>query len=473
MRTARVVSFLFAVGQALACAWQEPDASEPPPKKAPAIEAVTEERVVAAYADARAACKEVLGVDLDSLPPLKMVAARELGEAVTAENLPVISLREPDQKKAQRAAAAAGRQFAQVAYAKYAWSTKSFLVVAKNWERFARALCRPELTADNALRAVMVHELCHAIDDRKFDIGKCLLTANTVEAVDAFSAVIEGHAQLVARRVCRVRGWSDGFDAFTGVIGAIPEGAADGEAMMLQLRAAAAALSTAYVDGERFVAAIVEARPETGVHDVFQAPPKDGDTVLHPAWYLDPKSRPAVLHDPEPAIDAFVARFDADVWTATRTNPTPKQLATGLTMLPKEDADALVASMRALRYAQVAPTKAPQSKLCYAIVMEFDGESSARRWVEISDVVSKKKDETMKTGAVRILSSSTRALDEGPVRGFLQRKTMTAGSSEFDVVSIDAWRGRLVVETLYSGEPPSDEEHVRLVDELLSAVRKR
>ncbi len=473
MRTAFVASLLLSAGHAFAHAWQEPEKPAAPAKQATAIPAVTEERVVAAYADARAACKEVLGVELDSLPPLKLVAPRELGDAVAAENLPVFAQREPDEKKAKAGAAAAGRQFAQVAYAKYAWSTKSFLVVPKNWERFARALKRPELTADNALRAVMVHELCHAIDDRKFDIGKCLLGANTVEAVDAFSAVLEGHAQLVARRVCKVRGWSDGFDAFTGAIGAIPEGAADGEAMMLQLRTAAAALSTAYVDGERFVAAIVEARPDSGASDVFRSPPKDADTVLHPGWYLDPKSKPAVLHDPEPAIEAFVAGFDAEVWTATRTSPTPKQLASGLTMLPKEDVDALVASMRALRYVQVVPTASPQSKLVYAIVMEFDGEASARRWVEVSDVVSRKKDETMRKGAVRIVSSSTKALDEGPVRGFLQRKAMTAGGPEFDVVSIDAWRGRLVVETLYSGEPPTDEEHVHLVDALLSAVRKR
>lgn len=434
---------------------------------------VTEERVAAAYADATAACKEVFGVDLDTLPPLKLVAPRELGDAVAAENLPMIALREPDDDKAKAAARDVGRQFAAVAYAKYSWSTKSILVVPKNWELSARTLGRPGLTADHALRAVMVHELCHAIDDRKFDLGKRVLEARDADAVSAFNAVLEGHAQLVSRRVCKVRGWSDGFDLHTTSIGAVPDGAVDGEALMLQLRATAAALAAAYLDGERFVAAVVEARPEKGVSDVFLSPPKDLDTILHPGWYLDPKSRPALLFDPEPAIDVFVAKFDADVWTATRASPTPKQLATGLTMLPKEDVETLVASMRALRLAQVVPTAEPQAKVRYAIVMEFDNEQSARRWVAASDTVSKKKDESMKTGALRIVSSSTRTLDEGPVRGVLQRKGMKAGAAEFEVVSIDAWRGRLVVETLYSGDPPPDEEHLRLVDEMLSAARRK
>lgn len=434
---------------------------------------VTEERVTAAYADARAACKEVLGVDLDTLPPLKLVAARELGDAVAAENLPLISLRESDEAKAKVMARALGQQFAAVAYAKYAWSTKSFLVVSKNWEHSARTLRRPGLTADHTLRAVMVHELCHAIDDQKFDLGKRVLEAGDVDAAGAFNAVLEGHAQLITRRVCKVRGWSDGFDLYTGSIGTVPDGSADGEVLMLQLRATAAALAAAYLDGERFVAAVVEARPEKGVSDVFLSPPKDLDTILQPGWYLDPKSRPAVLFDPEPAIDAFLAKFDVDVWTATRASPTPKQLATGLTMLPKEEVEALVASIRALRFAQVVPTASPQAKVAYAIVMEFDSEQSARRWVAASDTVSKKKDESMKTGTVRIVSSSTRNLDEGPVRGVLQRKGMAAGAHEFEVVSIDAWRGRLVVETLYSGDPPPDEAHVRLVDELLSAARRK
>lgn len=58
-------------------------------------------------------------------------------------------------------------------------------------------------------------------------------------------------------------------------------------------------------------------------------------------------------------------------------------------------------------------------------------------------------------------------------RGLLFRKHMKAGLFKFDVVSIDMQRGRIVVETILSGDPLPDEEHGRLVAAMLDAVRLR
>jgi len=446
-------------------------AQETPPK---APDKITKERLEAAYGDARAACKDVLGAELEQLPPLKLVATEVVAEAITAENLPLVQLREPDAPKARTEADALGRQIAAFVWAKYSWSTKTFFVVPETWEQNARVLERPDLLADHTLRAVMVHELCHALDDRKFDLGKQLLAAKTAEAVGAYNAVLEGHAQLAARRVCKVRGWSDGFEAFTSSIGALPKSAtADGEAMAMVRRATAAQLASAYVDGEAFAQAVLAARPETGRADIFTKPPLDADTILNPRWYLDPKQRPAVLHDPEPAIDAFVAKYDPEVWTATRVSPTGKQLATGLTLLPPADVDAVLASLRAMRLVQLVPTDAPQSKIAILAVMEFDSEESAAKWVALSAVVSDKKDEAMREGALKITASKTTRLTDGAVRGFLQEKTMENNGFEFEMASIDAWRGRCVVETIYSGEPPAHDEHVKVVEGALAAIAKK
>ena len=433
------------------------------------LRAVTEERLTAAYADARAACKDVLSAELDTLPPLKLVDMDEIAKVVADENLAAVRLRQPDEDKARAEAEQLGRQLAAFAYAKYAWSTRTFLVVPKTWEKNARVLERPQLTSDETLRAVMVHELCHALDDRKFDFGKRIAEATTIDGIIALNAVIEGHAQLTTRRVCKVRGWTGGFDAYTSSIAALPADNGEGEALLLLRRATAAALEAAYVDGERFAAAVIEARPETGAQDIFVSPPKDAETILQPRWYLDPATRPAVLHDPEPAIDAFVAKFDPDVWSSVRSNANGKQLAVGLAALPKEDIDAIVKSLRAARLVQLAPTAAPQSKVRIMIVMEFDSEASAARWVRLSGVISDKKNETMREGIVRITGSKTTKLEE-TVQGLLQEKSMRSGSESCEGATIDAWQGRLVVETIYSAEPPPMAEHVALVAEIFEAV---
>lgn len=452
---------------------KEPGEQKGAPETQTKSEPVTEERLKAAYIDAQAACAKVLGVEFEKLPPLSIADTDSMAAVITAENLPLIQLREPDEAKAMAEAERTGQSLSTMVYAKYSWSEKSFKVVTDTWNTNARVLKRPALTSDHAVRAVMVHELCHAIDDLKFDFTKCLLRADTVDAVMAFNSVIEGHAQLMARRVCSKSGWMDGFDAFTDSIGALPKMLLDQSATSFLLRANAAAISTAYVDGERFAAAVVEARPETGSKDMFTSPPRDSETILNPKWYVDPKSRPTLLYDVEPAIDAFVAGFDEKVWTSTRNSATGKQLATGLTMLPQSEIDTILTSLRSARIVQLVPTAAPQSKVAIMIAMEFASEEAARNWIRISGMVSDYKDDTMDKGSLRITGSKTTVLEGEPLTGLMQEKKMRNGRLDFDVATIDAHKGRIVVETIFSGEPPTADEHGKLVAKLLDAVIER
>src|SRR5262249_14676229 len=262
----------------------------------------------------------------------------------------------------------------------------------------------------------------------------------------------------LARRVCKESGWSDGFDEFTASIGAAsPASSMLGEGQAMLMRIAAAAAATAYVDGERFVAAVLAARKDDGEQQLFEAPPKDLDAVLQPQWYREPASRPALLYDLEPALDAFAAAMDAAVWSGGRSSLTGKQIASGLTLLPKADVDAFVGSLRAARLVRLVPTDAPQSKAAVLCAMEVDSEDGARRWLEASARLGELKDKAMARGMLRITGSKTTPLERPTLRGVLQEKKMKNGAVAFDVASIDAMRGRIVVETIFSGEPPTTE----------------
>lgn len=436
--------------------------------------AVTAERLQAAYDDAVAACCKVLDVRFDEPIPLQLVTPAELAKAIAAENLPSIRLRQPDAAKAKAEANQLGKQLSQFVYAKYAWSTHTFMVAASTWESAARELRLPELTGDETMRAVMVHELCHALDDRRFGLGKLVLGASSMDAITAINAVIEGHAQLQARRVCAKSGWSRGFATMRDVVGKLPESLAEsGEAVLMLARIQAAAATFAYHDGERFVQAVTDALKDKAAERLFGQPPQDADTILQPKWYLDPKSRPALLFDPEPALDVFAKRFDPATWTERRLNATGKQIASGLTLLDEKDVAAFVAALRSARVLTLNPTKRPDSKLAIVVVMEMDSEAAAQRWIEVSDELSKRKDAAMRKGELQVTDSTTTKIEEPTCRGFLQEKTMKAGSREFAVASIDLQRGRIVVETVLSVEPMAMEEHIALVKQMLDAVKRR
>lgn len=448
---------------------QRPIAAQSPGEVESVLE-ITETRVQAAYADSLAACAKSFGKALEPAVPLAFVGTKELAEVIARENLGLVKLRQPDAEKAAAEAEQLGRQLAAVAYAKYSWADGRFLVALDNWSKNVKLLDMPELASDATLRAVMVHELCHAYDDRRFSLADRLLTADTNDAVMALNAVIEGSAQLQTRKVCAQNGWAEGFAAMREAVGKVPTSVTkQGEALAMLARATASGMQFAYYDGETFVAAVVAADADNGLERSFREPPRDPETIINPAWYLDPAKRPAILYDPEPALDRLEADYD-DTWNRVRVKSTAQQLASGLTLLPKEEVEAFLPTVRNVRIVQLNPKRAPQSKAVIGAVLEFDGEASAARWIEMSDRLSKRKDEAMATGRLRIVGSSTTPLTEPDLRGYLQRKQMKLGRSEFEVASIDVQRGRIVVETILSGEPLDDEAHRKLVREMMDAV---
>lgn len=447
-------------------------AAVPPP-----VQAVTEERLRAAYEEARAALAAEPGFALPAEARLVLCDTATVAARIEAENLPLIRLREPDADKAAESARQVGASLAQVVFAKYAWSTRELLVVPAAWQAQAHLLDRPEMTGDAALRAVLVHELVHAWDDARVGLTAFLAGLDSNDAVLAASALIEGHAQFRARRLCERHGWSPGFEAFTSGIGQVPEGsAAMGEGMQLLLRIQGANLRSAYLDGERFVAALHAAGGDELVARAFQSPPGDAETILHPGWYLDPSTRPAVLHDPEPALDLFAERFPAAEWTANRVSLQSAQVAAGLALLPAETVQQVTAPLRAGRALSLQPSAAPESKMVVLVVLEFESEPAARAFVAAAEELGERKDEALRQGMLRITDSEREPLALPPelgITGFRQRLAMVNGTFAFEVATVDATRGRLVVELVFSGEPIEDGELAALAGKLLEAVRLR
>jgi hypothetical protein len=180
-----------------------------------------------------------------------------------------------------------------------------------------------------------------------------------------------------------------------------------------------------------------------------------------------------VLYDPEPALDLFAARFPAETWTQNRVSVQSAQVAAGLRLLPEDTVRRVETALRASRVLSLQPSAAPASKMVVLVVLEFESEASARAFVEAAYELGELKDQAMKQGLVRITDSEREELDEPGFTGFRQRLAMVNGKLAFELVSIDAARGRLVVEALFSGEEIEDEELAALAGKVLDAVRRK
>jgi len=152
------------------------------------------------------------------------------------------------------------------------------LVSLRALNAFLDGLDDAALQAD-ALLALMIHEVVHAADDREYDID----AVRTLDFRAAFaqSAVYEGHAQWTTRQVCARNDCLDGLDALDRFMFGDPVPAdplvPSGGSLSRNV------LEYAYVEGERFVAALAERDGgERALQRLLAQPPIDPIQILDP-----------------------------------------------------------------------------------------------------------------------------------------------------------------------------------------------
>lgn len=152
----------------------------------------------------------------------------------------------------------------------------------------------PEATrgiADQSMlvNSVMIHELTHALQDQRFDIGRTdLALRNDWDASMAFHAVVEGEASLVMLASIVAKGGASLDDVIGSEIFDSIATVATGDQMIDPdaPRYFVESLKFPYLQGMRFV---VEAYRRGGwkeVDRIYADPPRSSREVLHPEEYF-------------------------------------------------------------------------------------------------------------------------------------------------------------------------------------------
>lgn len=445
------------------------------PAQTAAPREVNEERIAAAFADVRSALKEVLGVEVDAKFQPRIVGAKDVAARVALENLPVIRLRQPDPALAQSEADAIGQQFGQSALAKYTWATKELLVSAKTWRRQAAMMNRPALTSDEALRAVLVHEVVHALDDARYDIGKVIGGLPSIDAVQGLNGVLEGHAQLLARRVCEKRGWKSGFDVFSANIGGVPEGAESLAAAQLDLLRAQGAIAAApYVAGEAFMTA-VEARGAEFVARAFRTPPETPDLLYRPDWWLEPAQRPKSRFTLGAALDAFGARYPSEQWSSAKMTLPRAGLEASMTRIGPERVRTALDGRITSTSITLQPRADPSSKLVSLALHEFVDEKGALAFFTGGTELGKARDEDMRRpdASLRLVELASEPIQGEGWRAAVERRKLDSAGFVFVATAVRAQVKELVVELVFSNEPAETEDLAALVRSVIATATRK
>ncbi len=144
-----------------------------------------------------------------------------------------------------------------------------------------KGISRDELR-DQALLALLIHELVHAADDSEHRIH-----ANrtlTFRASFAQSAVFEGHAQWATRQICETHACSEGLAALDRFMFTVTE-PADPQAQAVQALSRNV-LEFSYVEGERFIRELAARdNGEALIELALKAPPTDPIQILDPGSF--------------------------------------------------------------------------------------------------------------------------------------------------------------------------------------------
>lgn len=169
--------------------------------------------------------------------------------------------------------------------AKYALEDKAVYLLPQNVEAFAKAHGLDERKRQDLLDYVLVHELVHAYQDRHFDLTRRIEELRSMEDVLVMNAMIEGHAEFVARRVAEKTGIAESVQALAvrsvagGSVQSGEEALKAGAQEMFHL---------AYVQGRAFFAHLHDKGGWEAVAGAFgERWPRDTSVILHPERFFE------------------------------------------------------------------------------------------------------------------------------------------------------------------------------------------
>ena len=424
-------------------------------------------------ARAQQAVAKAIGHDFDGPIRFRYVERSDLRAAMKDELLPQMAAQFGEGDAAEDAAKMVANVHAYSLLAKYAFASGDVLVCESNRKAFAHALDMPELASDATLQAILVHECVHAAAQQRYDWVAKLNSLKNTDEISAFNAVLEGHAQFVARRVCTEHGWLESFERFTKTIGMTPDIENDDEGAKQLRRSAAISLSWAYYDGEEFIAKIHEADGEKAIAKAYATPPDSPGVIFNPEWFLKPSTRPAVDFEFDRAFDAFEKPFAGDEWMRVRRSMAAAELKGAMAALPKKDVDRAVSQIVDTKTSICKWKSPPGEKLVVGAVFVLDSHAAAASFLALEERLSREKDKLTATGSIKLLESTYTNCDDGEVRGLHVHKRVQFRGQEANISTVNMCRGRAVVELLYSNYEIDQKAAIAAARNLLDLAQKK
>ena len=419
----------------------------------------------AAGARALAAVEKFLGYDLGLEPTFRFTDPDELESILDKELVTQFAVQFSDADEAKRQRKAFAAMMSRALMAKYEFATGNVLVSPGTIAKMATLLDEPNLTSEECLQAILTHEAVHFVADQLYEFQHRIGELTSTDAILAYNAVVEGHAQFVARRVCAANGWSAGFHVFTRAIGKTPDLGDDGMNMLARMQAASA--SWAYIQGEEFIGEIQAVRGNSIIERIYREPPESPAIISNPQWFLDPTTKPRVYHTIDAGLAMFADGFEDKEWTKESRTMNNAELETVMELLPEQDVARITEHLQTCKMQVLQSKNPPGERMIAAGVFACDSHHEATFLLACEERLMRKKDEAFKEGAIKVLDASYTPKNSGTIQGVFANKTVDYNGRKLPVSTLVLRQERLVLDVTFSNHEITEQEAMHLGRKLL------
>ena len=301
---------------------------------------------------------------------------------------------------------------------------------------------------EDVAKVLLAHECVHAFDFQTYPLQAALRDCGSEAGIAAWSAVVEGHAQQVTRRVTTGKKLEP---AFAELLALNAPPSTDDTSVPPEARAALASLSFPYHDGEQFMDAVLAARGTAGVAAVLLAPPARPMLIETPKQFLARDDGPAT---PWEEITEPLANLEAPGSDVQRTPVLRRTLLEMMAAAPRIDAEAIVAGVVDVE-SRVSAAPDGHSQ-CASTVLLCTDARSAHAYVAASRALQSAQDAAYEANPLvepDVRYSPPTAV-EGAQAGYRVRKILRSAGGDVHGMAISVAAGPWVVEAAITRTQP-------------------
>ncbi len=436
---------------------------------------ITNEKLKQLAQDLAPLVERSTGIMFLKIPTIRIATRKELKEILLDELRPQMKLQAPQgtEEQLDLMTAKSAEFISRFALGKFAVKARSVLVIPQNFIDNSRALSQPRINTWEYVQVITLHELVHAMDEQAFRGPSRLGQQKTTAALEVWSAVIEGHAQFVTRRILASAGQTEISDYFEKMIYHTPTRMSEGEKLLAALQYAQ--IKFAYVDGRKFFDHLAaNFGQKEYVKDVFNRPPASPRIIMRPAQYYNTLNESLTIHDMS-TLWAKLSKdrtFEGATWNKRMVKLSPAQLRAALERFAP--IKALARSMTDWRDTQVLIRQSDGGQvMVYFSVSQMKNAKSAEDFFQLVCETIKTKVKRLKTGPVRILSANIEKLKGYPsAKHQIVAQQISAGGQVVSVRLVLATVGRYTIEMLYQKKPAGKEAILRHLNMMTAYLKK-